>query len=346
MKTKNILTAIDTATTYKQYKKAFNHLLEKAFQGNTRAMGALDCEYNAGVFLPVDLQKARLSNEKYQAELGKKGKFDAISISNMGMDCKDKGDFKAMIYCFKVAHQKGKLDAALHLAKAYNITGRQSKYVKQLLKTVLYGKGSANNDSKKQAADYLKQMTEGRKKFKPHAVYHSWHKRHYKNRHNTFKSPKWMVAKYAKAITQFEFNEMYKAVKCMRELATRYAYAPAMDFLGTLYCQGIWVSRNVNKSILWYQMALDAGHTDSLLNLARLYRTTFAFDQYHTVLKEAVRLSYPQAQLWLAQLYDAVDRDKKQAKQLLKTLLKNKQAPINMFYEAQELLKQFNRQKK
>lgn len=341
MKMNDISNALDAAKTYRQYKKAFNCLLEKALQGNTDAMGTLDCVYNAGVFLPVDLQKAIFWNEQDLSRQHQKGEDSSSSISNMAINFKNEGNFKAMIYCFEKAYQKGVLDAALELAKVYNVTGRQSKYVKQLLKTVLYGKGSACLDSEEQAEAYLKQMKRGSKKFKPHAQWHPWHKEQYNNR-QAFQSPKRMVAKYAKAITQFEFDEPRQAVKCMRELATRHAYPPAMDFLGQLYCQGIWVSRNVNKSILWYQMALDAGHTDSLLNLALLYRTTLAFDQYHAVLKEAARLGYPQAQLWLAQLYDAVDRDKKQAKKLLKAVLKNKQTPINMVYEAQELLKQIS----
>lgn len=338
MKMNDILNALDAATTVKQYKKAFNCLLEKALQGNTDAMERLSGEYRDGTFLPINLEMTLFWNEKEENQWLEKKEGIPIT-SKAALVYKDKGNFKAMIYCFEAQLRQGSLDEALFLAKVYNVTGRQSKYVKQLLKTVLYGKGSACLDSEEQAETYLKQMKRGSKKFKPHAQWHPWHKEHYNNR-QALQSPKRVVAKYAKAITQFEFDEPRQAVKCMRELATRHAYPPAMDFLGHLYSQGIWVSRNVNTSILWYQMALDAGHTDSLLSLALLYRTTFAFDQYHSVLKEAARLGYPQAQLWLAQLYDAVDRDKKQAKKLLKAVLKNKQAPINMVYEAQELLRQ------
>lgn len=208
-------------------------------------------------------------------------KYKASSISSTGIICRDPGNFKAMIYCLEKSLQQGSLEDALNLAKVYNVTGRQSKYVKKLLKTVLYGKGGVCEYCREQAAAYLKQMKRGHKKFKPYAVCHPWHKDHYQNAYETFKFSKKIIAKYVKAITQFEFDAPHAGIKRMRQLATRYAYPPAMDFLGYLYCQGIWVT---DKSVLWYQMALDAGYTDSLLNLAQLYRTTLAYDQYYDVL--------------------------------------------------------------
>ena len=350
MEIDHIIAALNDAETESQYKKAFCRLLEEVLSSeNADGMTSLAYAYGHSYAFPVDLERSIHWDAQAEHQLPKDNKGRYAVLCNMAVEYMRMGDIHAAIHFYEKAVEAGDLDSALTLAKLYNVTGRQTQRVKELLEKI-YSEGysgyTITEYSNELAEDYLEQLDKGMKKFKAKSASKVWVKKQYTNKmaEHKLKFPRDVIAKYANAVTELEFGNADEAKCLLIRMKREDAYPPASELLGRLYLYGIAGESNFNQSISHYQDAIRMGHTDALLGLAEVYRWGHEYHLYHDVLKEAVRHGYPKAQLLLAQLYDAVDVDKKQVKKLLNAVLENEKTTVDIEYEAQKLLKQVNLQ--
>ena len=347
MEMDHIIAAQDDAETESQYKKAFFWLLEAVLSSeNADGMLRLAYAYGLGYAFPINVERSIDWDAQADYQLSKNNENRSLPLYNMATGYIRMGDIHAAIHFYEKNLEAGDLHSALTLATLYNVTGRQTPRVRELLEKALSEDNGLTEYSEELADNYLTQLEKGKKKFKAKAYSKVWVKKQYTNRmaEHKLKFSQDVVAKYANAVTELEFGNADEAKRLLIRMKREDSYPPASELLGRLYLYGIAGESNFDRSISHYQDAIRMGHTDALLGLAEVYRWGHEYHLYHDVLKEAVRHGYPKAQLLLAQLYDAVDVDKKQVKKLLSAVLENEKTTVDIEYEAQKLLKQVNLQ--
>lgn len=77
-------------------------------------------------------------------------------------------------------------------------------------------------------------------------------------------------------------------------------YPRAMERLGYFYLKGIGVEADLSTSVFFYQQAVDAGQTRTLISLGRVQILQGNFESALQALKRAVELDVPQAATYLA----------------------------------------------
>ena len=83
--------------------------------------------------------------------------------------------------------------------------------------------------------------------------------------------------------------------------------AKAQDYLGWMYRNGVGITQNYDKAVMWYRKAAEQGETNALFNLGKMYEEGFgvqqdyaeAFKWYHA----AAKSGQVHAQFNLAEMY-------------------------------------------
>lgn len=127
---------------------AFKLFLEAAEQGDISAMSRLAMMYGAGEGAPQDVEKS-IEWDLKSIELG-----DSISMLNLGITYRMKGDILKTKYWFERALAAGDGEAALQLAKLYMVSDKEQKNIRYYL-NVAINHDSINEMSQEEACELL-----------------------------------------------------------------------------------------------------------------------------------------------------------------------------------------------
>jgi TPR repeat protein len=312
------------AETEKNYKKSFSINYMLARNKVASSMWEIGRMCGNSEFLRQDLNKALI----WEVNANLK---DNSYLSNIAVTYRQMGNLQASKYILYQALKEGEDEAALDLAKLYNISKKEHKRVRELLNVVLNSE-NVSEYALEESRYILKNIDLKRNIAKTHV-----------RLGKPIKLNNKIFEKLIGAEINFNLENYKKACKQFRKLANENKSYIAMDYLGKMYQYGLGVEANYKISMFWYKKAIRSGGIDSLINLAFLYRDTQKIDLYFAYLKQAQKHGSDRATLFLAKLYNISAKEDRRVKKLLKQVLKSKTSTIDLIYEAKTLLKQLQK---
>lgn len=311
------------AEIQKHYKKSFSINYMLARNKVASSMWEIGRMFGNSEFLSQNLNKALIWEANANLE-------DNSYLSNIAVTYRQMGDLQASKYILYRALKEGDDEAALDLAKLYNISKKEHKRVRRLLNVVLNSR-DVSDYAIEEAHHIMKNINIKKNNIKKNVSIGKATKLNNK-----------IFGKLICAEINFNLENYEKSYRQFIKLANENKSYTAMDYLGRIYQYGLGVELNYKNSIFWYKKAIRAGSVDSLLNLAYLYRDTQKLDLYYTYLKEAKNHGSDRATLLLAKLFNISEKENLKVKKFLKQVLKSKTSTIDLIYEAKSLLKQLS----
>lgn len=342
-----------------QYRKAFRIFMKAALEDEVNGMGWVAAMYSGADICTRRLDKAM----QWDIQAIEHG--DCVGLGNLAVSYWMVGDLQASRHFLEQALAAGDNSAALKLAKLYSVSDKETARVRRLLKVVFsdenavapidleeaqvlldeldarrkgsQGKGTQKGKGQRQAQQtkYAKQddraqslpAAYGQKDGSPGVAVMLEKPRERKQR--------------IRAMIEYELGNYKKAFKAFKALAKTYGNVHAMNCLGHMLHDGEGVTLSYEQSIKWFDRAVERGHVQSMVDLARVYRDKGEFGLYRYFLERAFWAGNDEAALLLAKLYAVSDKEVQRVKGYLAHVVKSKTAAVNLVYEAKVLLKQY-----
>lgn len=328
---------INEAEDAKDYNKATWLTFKGAMHNDSSSMDWLATKYSEGRGVSKNIEKSINWQVKAinKTKINKRGMF----FYNLAITYRFKGDLQAYKYFLEKAQALGEDDATLDLAILYyGISKKEKQRVIGLLTTVINNNNICEAHYE-EAQTFLNKLTTHRKI----NIFEGCLKKitlKEKARYNLLEiNQDDLEDKFIEAVINYETYHYKKACKQFTELATKYHYSDAMNYLGDIYFNGEGVQQSYDKAAKWYHWSEELENTQGTLKLANLYKDIRQMSLYKYYLERAQQKGSDKATLLLAKLYQLSDKETTKMRTLLKKIVKSKTATVDTIYEAECLLK-------